>query len=198
MPIGVNGAALVVLSTLAVYFDLARRKIPNFLTFPAMLLGLLYHALSGGWGGLWSALLGLLAGTGLLLIPFILGGMGAGDVKFLAAVGALQGPGFVLGAVLLAALIGGAVALVYLLLQRRLWQTLRFLLLGLLHLPLAYLAARLPYPALQALARRLEPPAMEKDGKRLYLPYGLSIALGALFTLSGLVQKYIPGLITWL
>lgn len=198
MSIGVNGAVLVLLCALAVYFDMVRRKIPNFLTFPGMLLGLLCHALSGGWGGLWFALLGLLAGTGLLLIPFILGGMGAGDVKFLAAVGALQGAGFVLAAVLLAALIGGGVALVYLLLQRRLWRTLYTMLLALLSLPLAYLAARLPYPALQTLARRLEPPAMEKDGKRLYLPYGVPIALGALLTLSGLVQRYIPGLITWL
>ncbi len=198
MSIGVNGAALVLLCALALYFDLALRKIPNYLTFPAMLLGLFYHVLTGGWGGLWLALSGLLLGGGLFLPPFALGGMGAGDVKFLAAVGALQGARFVLAAALLAALAGGAAALLCLLLQGRLWQTLRILLLGLLHLPLAYLAARLPYPALQALARRLAPPAEGNGGKRLYLPYGVFIALGALLALSGLVQRYIPGLVTWL
>ena len=70
MSLGVNGAALVILSALAVYFDLVRHKIPNFLTFPAMLLGLLYHALSGGWSGLWFSLAGLLLGAALLLVPF--------------------------------------------------------------------------------------------------------------------------------
>ena len=46
-----------------------------------------------GAAGLWTALLGLLAGFVLLLIPYLLGGMGAGDVKALAALGALLGAG---------------------------------------------------------------------------------------------------------
>jgi prepilin peptidase CpaA len=195
---GINGAALVILSALAVYFDLVRHKIPNFLTFPAMLLGLLYHALGGGWSGLRFALAGLLLGVALLLIPFAMGGMGGGDVKFLAAVGALQGAGFVLAAALLAALIGGAAALLSLLLRRRLWITLRRMILALLHRFFTFLAARLPLSSLHRLAQRLAPPPAERAGEKLYLPYGVPLALGALLTLSGLVQKYIPGLITWL
>lgn len=200
MSLGVNGAALVILSALAVYFDLVRHKIPNFLTFPAMLLGLLYHALSGGWSGLWFSLAGLLLGAALLLVPFTLGGMGAGDVKFLAAVGALQGAGFVAAATLLAALIGGAAALLSLLRRRRLWITLRRMVLALLHRFFNFLAARLPLPLLHRLARRTIPPPPEAEagGEKLYLPYGVPIALGALLLLSGLVQKYLPSLFPWL
>lgn len=196
MPLGVTGAALIVLSVLVFYFDIVRRKIPNFLTFPAMLLGLLYHGFTGGWSGLGYSLGGLLLGAGLLLLPFVLGGMGAGDVKYLAAVGALQGAGFTAAAALLSALAGGAAAFFILLLQGR----LRLTLLGLFGAPLsrllAFLAERLRFPLLFRLAARAAPPRGER--KHIYLPYGVAIALGALLLLSGAVQRYMPGLFPWL
>ena len=50
-------------------------------------------------------------GFGLLLIPYMLGGMGAGDVKLMGAIGALMGTSFVLNAFVYIALIGGLISL---------------------------------------------------------------------------------------
>ncbi|MBI4496876.1 MAG: prepilin peptidase [Chloroflexi bacterium] len=104
-------AALVV-ATLAVCTDIKCRLVPNLLTFPAMALGLVLHSVTSGWDGLGFASLGLVAGLGLHLLPFLLGRMGAGDVKLLAALGAFLGPSLALWTALYAALFGGVWALV--------------------------------------------------------------------------------------
>ncbi len=72
--------------------DWRSRRIPNFLTFGGALAGIVFQTAVMGWAGLFQALTGLLLGLGLLLLPYILGGMGAGDVKALAALGAWLGP----------------------------------------------------------------------------------------------------------
>ena len=76
--------------------------------------GLLYHLHAAGMNGLIFSLSGILAGAGLLLLFHLLGGMGAGDVKLMAAVGAILGPTDVFTAFLYSALIGGLYALVVL------------------------------------------------------------------------------------
>ena len=99
-------------------WDLATRRIPNWLTFGLMGLGVVTGFIAGGLEGLADSLQGLLLGGALLFIPFLLGGMGAGDVKLLAAIGALKGSSFVLRAFLYGALAGGALALGALLVGR--------------------------------------------------------------------------------
>ncbi|HPZ64409.1 MAG TPA: prepilin peptidase, partial [Bacillota bacterium] len=91
MDLSLNEYILILLLMGAVYFDLTRRRIPNYLTIPAMVWGLLSYAVDSGWTGLWESLLGLLAGIGIFVIPFLLGGMGGGDVKLMGAIGALTG-----------------------------------------------------------------------------------------------------------
>ena len=87
--------------------DYRTMKIPNWLTVPAAILGLVFHVvLPGGSGPLWS-LAGFAIGFGLLIVPWLLGGGGMGDVKMLAALGAWLGPlgilvAFGLGAMLAA------------------------------------------------------------------------------------------------
>lgn len=103
-------AALLLGVLLAGGWDLARRRMPNWLTFGLMGLGLGMGFIAGGSAGLAVSLQGLLLGGALLFIPFLLGGMGAGDVKLLAAIGALKGPFFVLWAFLYGALAGGVLA----------------------------------------------------------------------------------------
>ncbi len=85
-------AALVAMLAVAVLRDLSRHRIDNLITFSGALLALALHALLGGWLGAAGALAGL--GVGLLaLLPFYLaGGMAAGDVKLMAAVGGFVGP----------------------------------------------------------------------------------------------------------
>ncbi|MBA4501410.1 A24 family peptidase [Marinobacterium marinum] len=94
----------------AVLMDWRRNRIPNWLTFGALALGLVLHTIflpSPEW---YAGLQG--AGVGLaVLLPFYLtGGMGAGDVKLMAAVGSLIGPSAVLTAGCFALVIGGCVA----------------------------------------------------------------------------------------
>ncbi|MCC9605430.1 A24 family peptidase [Blastopirellula sp. JC732] len=84
---------LVALFTaVAFYVDLRSGKLPNWLTMPALLIGLLFHAAVSGWGGLQHSLLGAVVGFALLFVLFIIGGGGGGDVKFMAALGAWFGP----------------------------------------------------------------------------------------------------------
>lgn len=104
---GLVGVLAVALAT-----DLAERKIFNWLTFPAIGLGLALNAWAYGPAGLQGSLLGLLVGAAVFLLGFLVGGMGAGDVKLMAAVGAWLGWPATVAAVLYVTMLGGAVALV--------------------------------------------------------------------------------------
>lgn len=101
---------LVVVLLVAAVADLRSHTIPNWLTLPAMVGGLVGHSLFNGQPGLLFSLKGLGLGLALLLIPYLMGGMGAGDVKLLAAVGSFVGPSGVLAAALVTALLGGVYA----------------------------------------------------------------------------------------
>ena len=101
-----------VLFTAALYTDIRTKRIPNLVTIPIALIGLVYHLLAAGSvAGLFYALKGLFLGCLLLIIPFMLGGMGGGDVKLLGALGALVGPVAVFWAFLYGAMAGGGIAL---------------------------------------------------------------------------------------
>jgi prepilin peptidase CpaA len=96
----------------ALFADLRFRKIPNRLTFPAALAGLACHTWLSGASGLLFSITGILAGIALLIGFYILGGMGAGDVKLMGSAGALLGPGGVFNAFIFTAVLGGIYALV--------------------------------------------------------------------------------------
>jgi len=94
--LGIFVAAVAIFTVLAAVIDARMHRIPNFLTVPTALLGLAYHLLTAGaWGALIS-LSGFAVGFSLLLLPWILGGSGMGDVKLLAALGAWLGPWWIL------------------------------------------------------------------------------------------------------
>ena len=101
----------------AALWDARTRRIPNCITFPAIILGLIINTYYFGWAGLKVSLLGLAVGLLLLIIPFALGGMGAGDVKLMAAVGALNGAGFAFYAFIYSALAGGVIAVILLIIR---------------------------------------------------------------------------------
>ena len=82
---------LSIVLTCAAWWDLRYKRIPNWLTLPACALGFLLWTIIGGRLGLKQCLLGFGAGSLVFLIPFLLSGMGGGDVKLMAAVGALVG-----------------------------------------------------------------------------------------------------------
>ncbi len=83
--------AACVCAALGAAFDIRSRRIPNLITGPCILLGLLLHGVGDSWHGVLSS-----AGAGLIcfaafLLFHIAGGMGAGDVKLMTAVGCLAG-----------------------------------------------------------------------------------------------------------
>ncbi len=103
-----------VILLLAVISDLKDRRIPNCLTITGTIIALLYQASAAGCYGLWQGLQGWFAGVLLLLIPFCMGGMGAGDVKLLGMIGAFQGMTFTFSAFLWMSIWGGLIALILL------------------------------------------------------------------------------------
>lgn len=113
MPDSVN--VLVAPVALAIGFiacitDLRHRRIPNLLTFGAAGLALVFHGAVAGASGLQDAAMGWLVGTALFLPFFLLRGMGGGDIKLLAALGAWLGPGDAFWLAIYASLAGGAMA----------------------------------------------------------------------------------------
>jgi prepilin peptidase CpaA len=91
--------------------DLRTKRIPNFLTLGTALAGLGFQLGYGGWAGGLNGLLGLALGIALLILPYGLGGVGAGDVKALAALGAWMNPVQTMHLFFYMAMAGGVMAL---------------------------------------------------------------------------------------
>jgi prepilin peptidase CpaA len=98
------------LLALACISDLRTRRIPNVLTLSAAVGALLFHLATGGWSAAGWGVAGLFVGALLFFPLFALRGMGAGDVKLLAAVGAWVGPGQVAAIALATSIAGGIIA----------------------------------------------------------------------------------------
>ena len=107
-----NEAVVLILGGLACVCDLRTRRIPNLLTFGGAALALAYSVWMSGFGGLLTSVGGWAVGCALFLPMFVLGGMGAGDVKLAACLGAWLGPMPAVFVALYSAIAGGVMALV--------------------------------------------------------------------------------------
>ena len=157
------------LLALACVTDLRTRRIPNVLTFSAAAGAVLFHLATGGWQAAGWSIVGLFVGALLFLPMFALRGMGAGDVKLLAAVGAWLGPGQVAMVALATSLVGGVMAIVVALAYGYLRKALTNIYLLLAHWRVMGVS---PLPAVT-----LE----QASGPRL--AYALPIAIGTVVTL---------------
>jgi len=136
---------------------------------PAFLFGLALHLALGGWGQLFTALAaGVICGLVFLLF-YLAGGMGAGDVKLIMAVGCIAGLSHVAYLLVLTALSGGAMAIVLAVARGRLQQTLT---------NVGALASHHGHEGLQP-----HPEINLSNSETLRLPYALAIAGGSLLTL---------------
>ncbi len=109
--------AALCIAVVACVCDLRSRRIPNVLTLGAAAAGLLYRVSTGGFGALGEGALGWLVGVLMFIVPFALRGLGGGDVKLVAALGAWIGPSAAIWLGLYTAVAGGvlgiAVAIAY-------------------------------------------------------------------------------------
>ncbi len=115
-PPWVLGCAAVFLF-FAVASDVRSHRVPNLLTFPALLAALLVSPWLGATSGPAEAAMGAALGFALLVGPYAIGGMGAGDVKALMALGAWLGPETILGGAAWATLAAGGFGLILLALR---------------------------------------------------------------------------------
>ncbi len=99
--------APIVVAAFACVTDLRTRKIPNVLTFGGAVAALVTHGVTNGFAGIGFSAAGWAVGLALFFPLFLLRGMGAGDVKLLAALGAWVGPGAAVWLALWSAIAGG-------------------------------------------------------------------------------------------
>ena len=159
-------APLAAAMILAVAWDFSKQKIPNLITFPLMLYGLVFHAVTSGLSGFGTSFIGILAGIGIFIIPYILGGMGAGDAKLMGGAGAIIGAKGAIIAGLFSILIGLLYAILLLVFYSK---------YGIAFLKNSGTAIKTFFFTRQWI---YIPP--ESEGKRPTLCYALPIALGTL------------------
>ena len=152
-------------------------KVPNWLTFPFIAMGWIHWTVEGGFSGLGFSLFGTLVGMMLLLVLRNVGGMGAGDVKLLAGVGAWLGAMVTLKAFAATAIVGGVMAVVMILMSGN-WHK---------HYAMAHQIIEewktIRSPSKLAAIARERKPTMK------LLPYGIPMAIGSIayFALAGMM-----------
>ena len=155
------------IATVGAVKDVRGRRIPNWLTYSGLLTALLVRIVVGGWAGLRGGLAGMLLAGGIFFLFFLLGGMGGGDVKLMAAVGAWVGFDQVGILLVVSAIAGGLLAAGYMLVHKQIFETLR----NTLELVRHHLTAGFePHPVLNL-----------RQAGTLRLPYGVAIAIGTFY-----------------
>lgn len=152
----------------AAVIDVWKLKVPNLVTFPMIITGWIFWTALEGWSGLGFSLAGTAVGLALLLAPYAVGGMGAGDVKLLAGVGAWVGATTTFWAFCVSAVVGGLLAVLMMAWRRqfdRHARNFRDILVEFLYLRNFSLIA--------------ESAALRKSSMML-LPYGLPLAIGTI------------------
>lgn len=167
---------LLMFVCVAAVFDLRGFRIPNALTLPFVIAGLMFHAASGGAAGMTMALGGLLVGFMLLILPFLMGGFGGGDVKLLMAVGAWCGPANILTLFVVAALILGVVSAYKMLRHAGVWSR------GMANLKIA-IVQMWAFANLLGGDERVDELVHEEGRHRRMVPFAVVFALGVIVSL---------------
>lgn len=146
---------------ISAFTDLRYGKVYNWITFPGMILGIGFNSISYGLPGLRDSLIGLLTGGLFLILGFVWGGVGGGDIKLLAAVGSLKGYSFVLWGGAYGVILCGIMAVITMIRQKVFIQSIKHIFSTLFSL----LVPRLKFVPLE-----------KKDSSPL--PLGFFVALG--------------------
>ena len=152
----------------AAIMDVQQHRIPNWLTYPAIVAGVLLRSYLFGWWGLLTALGGCLLAGGIVFLFYAVRAMGAGDLKLLAAIGAIVGPRNVVPVLLATAVTGGVLAIFYAAYRGQMRATI------------ANVGSVMRFHAWGGLQAH---PELNLDNPvALRMPYGLAIAAGTLYT----------------
>ena len=160
--------AVSVTLVVAAVIDGWKLKVPNWITFPMIVGGWIASGAVFGWSGLGWSLVGTAVGLGLLLPAYAIGGMGAGDVKLLAGVGAWVGATHTFWAFLVSAIVGGLIAVGMVIYRRSWWQHYY----EFWRILSEIVVVRDP--------NRLAVSAAERKSSMTLLPYGIPIAIGTI------------------
>jgi prepilin peptidase CpaA len=111
---------LAVFMLTAFISDASRSLIPNVLTVSAAVGGLLYHLALDGWNGVLDSIIGLFVGFIIILVLYMFGALGAGDVKLFAALGAMMGTVFVWQSIMYSLIYAGVIGVLLLIVRKKL------------------------------------------------------------------------------
>jgi len=162
--------AVVLIAAVALAFiDVCKYKIYNAFTYPLLLAGLAYHGWAEGFPGLGGSLLGTLLGFFILLPFYVLGGMGGGDVKLMAAIGAWLGLPLTFAVFLASSLAAGLYALILIVAYGRVREVW-------LNLQIAWLRVRALGQCLGS--DQIEVEVKQPDRGRRVIPFAAMVALG--------------------
>ena len=161
--------AVLAIALVAVVFDVRSGRIPNVVTFGGAFAAVVYAVAFGGFGGVTEAAVAWLIGAALFFPFFALGGMGAGDVKLLAALAAWLGPSEAVWLAVFASIAGGVLGVIVAISRCYLRQALTNVWLMLTHWRV------MGVRPIEGLTLR--------DTKAPRLAYAIPIAIGVLCTL---------------
>ncbi|MEZ6061356.1 MAG: A24 family peptidase [Planctomycetaceae bacterium] len=162
---------------LAAWIDGRQLRVPNWITFPMVLSGLVYCSWVDGLSGAGASVAGIAMGLACLLPLYSVGGMGAGDVKLMAGIGAWLGWQITLEAFVVSAIVGAVMAIVMVAVKGT-WQKHYENFLTILS---EWMVIRNPY--------ELSRIAAERKPRMALLPYGIPICIGSIgyFMYAGLM-----------
>jgi prepilin peptidase CpaA len=165
--VNILDVVIVSVSCLAAFFDFKERRIPNWLICIGLLFGIILSAFQGG-DYLLRSVAGFVLAVGVLFLPFALGWIGAGDVKYFGVVGALLGVGMLPRVFFYSALAAGLITCGYLMIGavqtaklRDQWAGVKTAIISMGHI--------LP-----------EPVSITTQGNRGSVPWGVAFAAGTI------------------
>lgn len=152
----------------AAWIDGRQLRVPNWMTYPMILAGLVYNSYAFGFSGAQMAFIGMIVGLLTLLPLYAVGGMGAGDVKMMAAIGAWLGAVVTWYAFCVSVIVGALMAIA-MVMWKRSWEkhTVNFMII--LN---EWMSIRDP--------NKLAAIAKERKPSMLLLPYGIPICIGSI------------------
>jgi prepilin peptidase CpaA len=168
-------AVVMIASLVSALTDLWKFRVYNILTIPLLCSGLIYHGMVGGAPGFSTSLTGALFGFGILIAPYVMGGMGAGDVKLMSAIGAWLGLTMTYHVFIASSIAAGLYALVLIIMSSKIVET---------WINLQILWHRVTvFGRYLGADERVEAQVVRDDRRKRVIPFAAMVAIGIIATL---------------